>query len=434
MKLTSTPLNFLVLFILSLCGACTKSSVEKPAIAELITQDVINESATGAWTGGTIINSTGNFSAYGVCYSATNAEPTINDSKTAEVINVLSFNSNIKGLTPNTTYYVRAYATNSSGTGYGNVIQFKTPADFNTIYGEVSTFGPALFNHPGGLATDGAGNVYVADSYNNIIRKITAAGDVSTVAGNGTVGYINGPSASAEFYAPAGLAIDIYVADMGNNIIRKISAAGVVSTFAGTGNPGYANGAGTAAQFKSPAGLAIDNNGNLYVADNGNNAVRKITPAGVVTTVAGNGTAGYINAQGTSAYLNKPTGIAIDGAGNLYVAEPDSKVIRKINTDNRVTTFIGGPGSVALAIGKPQDIHIDAQNNFYITDGTGRVFKIDAAKNLKVLAGKSGTTGQADGNGSVALFNYPGAITTDNEGNVFIADVNNNKIRKIRQQ
>jgi sugar lactone lactonase YvrE len=448
MKQRSTQIYLLLLLIIPMLSACFKngSGVELPVV---LTGDVVIEAtSTSAWTGGSITNSTSNFTMYGVCYSTTNPEPTVNDTKTEETIKLLSFNSHLTGLTPNTVYYVRAYVTNSTGTGYGNVIQFKTGSDLSASYGTVSTFAgssegfengtgtAALFNRPTAVATDAAGNVYVSDSFNSVIRKITPDGVSSTLAGSGTFGYADGPAATAQFYVPSGLAVDaagnVFVADLGNNMIRKISPTGVVSTFAGNGSAGYSDGTGTSSTFNAPTGVALDAAGNLYVTDSGNSLIRQITPAGAVTTVVGNRLAAFANGIGTAASLNKPSGIAFDAAGNMYVTEPLNKAIRKIAKDYTVTTFTGGLDSVSLAIGKPQAINIDANNNIYIADGNGRILKINKDKILTVLAGKTGGTGSTDGDGSTALFNSPQGVASDTQGNVYIADYNNNRIRKIK--
>ncbi|HEY8999881.1 MAG TPA: NHL repeat-containing protein [Mucilaginibacter sp.] len=199
------------------------------------------------------------------------------------------------------------------------------------------------FNSPLGVAVDGTGNVYVADYENNLIRKITQAGVVSTLAGSGAQGADDGLDTAATFNLPEALAVDaagnVYVADNGNNLIRKVTPIGQVSTFAGSGQPGSGDGTGNAASFNSPFGIAIDANGNLYVADSGNNLIRKITPGGVVTTIAGSGSKGANDGTGKAASFNTPSGIAIDKSGNIYVADENNNLIRKITQAGAVTTI-----------------------------------------------------------------------------------------------
>jgi streptogramin lyase len=193
------------------------------------------------------------------------------------------------------------------------------------------------FNFPAGVAVDAAGNVYVADTDNHTIRKITSAGVVTTLAGTAlSQGSADGIGAAARFDYPQGVAVDagnVYVADRDNYTIRKITSAGVVTTLAGTaGNQGPTDGTGAAARFDYPHGVAVDAAGNVYVADTDNHAIRKISPAGVVTTLAGAASnRGSADGPGATAGFNSPYGVAVDAAGNVYVADTSNHLIRKIN-------------------------------------------------------------------------------------------------------
>ena len=222
-----------------------------------------------------------------------------------------------------------------------NRIRKITPAD-RIEDRVVSTFTgsgtEAQFEDPYGLAVDSFGNVYVADESNHRIRKITPADRiedrvVSTFAGSGTANSGNGTGTAAQFYFPGGVAVDssdnVFVADSGNNRIRKITPAGVVSTLAGS-TEGFADGIGNTAQFNGPLGVAVDSSGNVYVADSYNHLIRKITPAGVVSTLAGTGTEGFADGTGDTAQFYFPTGVAVDSYGNVYVADSNNHRIRKI--------------------------------------------------------------------------------------------------------
>ena len=257
----------------------------------------------------------------------------------------------------------------------------------------------ARFNKPFGVATDASGNVYVADAGNNHIRKITPAGLVSTFAGTGVAGAANGPD-TATFNSPLGVALDgsgnVYVADYENNLIRKITPAGVVSTFAGTGAAGADDGAGTIATFNLPESLTVDAAGNVYVVDNGNDLIRKITPAGVVSTLAGNGQVGSANGTGTAASFHSPFGIAIDGSGNLYVADAGNNQVRKISAAGVVTTFAGSGAKgannatgTAATFNTPSGVAVDASGNVYVADENNNLIrKITAAGVVSTIAYK----------------------------------------------
>jgi len=300
----------------------------------------------------------------------------------------------------------------------------------------------ASFNTPIGVARDAVGNVYVADLYNNLIRKITPAGIVSTFAGSGAAGNANGTGTAASFNSPIGITTDpsgnVFVADLGNNLIRMITPAGVVSTLAGSGIAGNTNGTGTAASFRDPFGLGTDAAGNVYVAERGNDLIRMITPAGVVTTFAGSGVSGNANGTGTAASFNNPTGIDTDAAGNLYVSDFGNNLIRKITPAGVVTTLAGSgvPGftngtGTAASFNGPFGVGTDPAGNVYVADrGNNVLRKITPAGVVTTLAG-SGVSGNANGTGTSASFNAPVGITTDAIGNIYVADQNNNVIRRI---
>jgi sugar lactone lactonase YvrE len=319
-----------------------------------------------------------------------------------------------------------------------------------TLAGSTSGFADgtgtaAQFRAPRGVAVDGAGNVYVADYDNNRIRKITPTGVVSTLAGS-SQGYADGTGTAAKFDKPYGAAVDgagnLYVADGGNYLIRAITPAGVVSSLAGSGTYGYANGIGTAAEFNVPVGVAVDGAGNLYVADDENNRIRTIVIAiGDVATLAGDGTPfAFADGIGTSARFYSPTGVALDGAGNLYVADSRNHRIRKIVIATGDVTTIAGSGTAGFADGpgaaaqfnEPSGVAVDGAGNLYVADyNNHRIRKIVIASgDVTTLAG-DGTAGFADGTLTAAQFNYPYGVAVDGAGNLYVADFSNNRIRKI---
>lgn len=301
----------------------------------------------------------------------------------------------------------------------------------------------ARFNGPVAIASDSAGNLYVADGGNHTIRKITPTGFVSTFAGKaGVVGNADGTGPAASFRFPMGVATDgagnVYVADSGNNTIRKITTAGVVSTFAGTaGEFGSTDGTGPAARFSLPYGIAIDSTGNLFVTDIGNDTIRMITPAGVVSTFAGTANApGSTNGIGGAASISGASAVAIDSADNLYVFAGQ---VRKITPAGIVSTLAGGPfpGSAdgtgdAASFRYPQGIATDSAGNVYVADtDNSAIRKITPEGVVTTFAGAAENTGSADGVGGEASFAFPVGIATDGAGNAYVADTRNNTIRKI---
>jgi sugar lactone lactonase YvrE len=301
----------------------------------------------------------------------------------------------------------------------------------------------ASFSGPTGTAVDAQGNVYVVDQGHNVIRKIDLNGVVTTVAGNGNPFSIDGPDSAASFAFPFGIAVDqkgnIYVSDVTCKI-RMISPAGMVSTLAGSGAPGSTNGIGSAASFSQPAGLAVDNTGNVYVADAGNNLIRVINSSGQVSTLAGNGMPGFTSGSYPYASFNNPIGVAVDGDGNVYVADAGNNEIRMITPAGFTTTLAGngmagsldGMGSGAT-FDNPGGIAADPGGTLYVTDFSGnRIRQVDPNGGVFTLAG-NGMPGGANGLGTAATFNKPNGIALDKHSIMYVADKGNNQIRMVVQ-
>ncbi|MDQ2794472.1 MAG: hypothetical protein M3Y12_10770 [Bacteroidota bacterium] len=247
---------------------------------------------------------------------------------------------------------------------------------------------PARFGDPSDVAIDSQGNLYVADLSFHCIRKITSGGMVSTLAGSGVAGFADGPGTTAKFNYPIGIAVDaqgnVYVAEDDGNRIRKVLPNGTVSTIAGTGQSGFADGPGSSAQFTSPEGIAVDSQGTLYVAEFGGNRIRKITADGTVSTLAGNSARGAADGTGGGAQFYGPRGVTIDSHGDLLVADAGNCCIRKVTTDGVVSTVAGtkqygyADGSVGTAqFWPPTGIAAGAKGVFYVTENT-RLRKIVA--------------------------------------------------------
>ena len=301
----------------------------------------------------------------------------------------------------------------------------------------------AKFNHPFGIAIDDAGNLYIADVGNNVIRKMDTGGMVTTFAGIGGVkGSANGVDSLSRFNNPFGIVSDasgnVYVADAGNNKIRLITAStGMVSTFAGTGLVG-ASDVADSVSFNSPMGVAVDSSGNVYVADYENNVIRKITSTGIASTLAGSGAAGADDGLDTAATFNLPEAVAVDAAGNVYVADNRNNLIRKVTPVGQVTTLAGsgqrgsanGTGNAA-SFNSPFGIAVDAAGNVYVADsGNNLIRKITPSGDVTTIAG-SGARGAKDASGTSASFNTPAGLAIDKSGTIYVADQDNNLIRKI---
>lgn len=296
----------------------------------------------------------------------------------------------------------------------------------------------ARFTEPFGVVTDAAGNVYVAGGFDNAIRKITPAGVVTTVAGGGP---------TSPFNVPEGIAIDaggnLFVTDTYHCAIRKITPAGVVTLLAG-GTAGSADGNGAAAQFRNPRGIAVDSSGTVYVADTFNHTIRKITPAGDVTTFAGvTYVAGYGDGLGTAAKFSYPTGLTIDPAGNLYVADSSNFIIRKITPSGAVTTFAGAPGTAGHGDGNgaitarffnPVGVAVDATGNVFVADNRDQcIRKVSPSSFVSTVAGLSPlqSIGSVDGAGINARFRAPDGVAVGPAGELYVADSQSHTVRKI---
>ena len=265
---------------------------------------------------------------------------------------------------------------------------------------------------------------------------------VSTYAGTGSTGSTDGASNVARFQIPVGITVDssgnLYIADSYNHKIRKISTDGTVSTYAGTGSTGSTDGASNVATFNVPIDITIDSSGNLYVSDSYNNKIRKIATDGTVSTYAGTGTVGSIDGASNLARFYRPQGIISDLSGNLYVADTSNYKIRKIATDRTVSTIAGtgstgstdGAGNVAK-FNQPYNVTIDSFGNLFVADSYNhKIRKISTDGTVSTIAG-TGVVGSTDGALNLAKFNYPQGITIDSSGNLYVADTTNNKIRKI---
>ncbi len=299
----------------------------------------------------------------------------------------------------------------------------------------------ATFSSLKAIALDANGNMYVADSRNNLIRKINSDGIVSTIAGSGAAGSADGKGTAASFFDPAAVAVDksgnVYVADKQNNLIRKISQGGLVTTIAGKTEKNEENG-GKFPVLDYPTGLAVDASGTIYIADSFHDKIRKIGPDGKIVVLAGNGTPGTNDGVAGAATFFVPEGIALDATGNLYVADTYNNMIRKISKDGVVSTIAGkthkgnsnGKGTAASFF-HPEALTVDKNGNIYVADsGNNLIRKISPAGMVTTLAG-CGKRGAKNGDVKVASFFRPMGIAADSMGNIYVADYQNNTIRKI---
>lgn len=300
----------------------------------------------------------------------------------------------------------------------------------------------ARFHQPAQMVSDSAGNLYIADAANHTIRKIDPQGNVTTFAGSGVPGLKDGTALQATFHQPEDLVLDnggnLYIADTGNHAIRKIDPQGNVKTIAGNGKSGYLEGSGGQALFFAPRGIAVDSNGTLFVADTGNHAIRKVDPQGNVGTMAGDGNAGFKDDTGKMAQFSEPTDLIVDNGGNVYVADSQNHRIRKIDNTGAVTTVAGSgvadflDGTAQQARFKaPRGLLLDGAGNLFVADAFNhRIRKIDKQGNVTTLAG-TGDAGFKDDTALNAQLYRPSGLTLNSQGELMIVDTDNKRIRKI---
>jgi uncharacterized protein (TIGR03437 family) len=352
---------------------------------------------------------------------------------------------------PSGNLYISEYGDNQIRKVTNDVISTVAGTNVFGFSGDGGVATKAEIASPWGIAVDSGGNVYVADLWNYRIRKISSSGTMTTVAGNGVFSY-SGDGAAAvksELNGPQGVAIDgagnLYIADTQNSVVRKVDSNGVITTFAGTGVAG-SNGDGgqaAAAQLSKPQGLAVDAAGNLYIADTQNNRVRVVTADGSISPFAGNGNGGYSGDGGpaASAQLNQPYGLAFDAAGSLYVADFNNSRVRKVTSDGNISTVAGNGGTsfngdggqaVSSPLNRPQSVAVDSAGNLYIADTQNNRVRMVAPNGVITTVAGTGSAGFS-GDGGPALkaqLTVPGSVAVDSDGNLYIGD-SNTRVRKV---
>jgi uncharacterized repeat protein (TIGR03803 family) len=455
--------DYSVTFVNSTAGSITAGAITVTASAATKAYDGTTSSTiTPTITGGSL--ATGDTAAFTETFSTKNAGTgetltptgTVNDGNSGANYAV-SFVTNTTGqITP---LPITVTAVTSTKAYDGTICSTATPTIISgylvtTLAGSVGlqgssdgTGGTAAFCNPESVAVDSAGNVYVADESNDEIRKITPSGVVTTLAGSaGQVGSSNGTGSAARFDDPEGVAVDsagnVYVADNQNDEIRKITPSGVVTTLSGSaGQRGSSNGTGSAARFYDPSGVAVDSAGNVYVADWGNDEIREITSSGVVTTLAGSaGQTGSSDGTGSAARFNLPQAVAVDSEGNVYVADEWNFEIRKISPSDVVTTLAGSVGQSGSSNGTgsaarfyyPSGVAVDSEGNVYVADYDNQEIRnITPAGVVSTLAGSARQPGSSNGISRAARFCSPAGVAVDSEGNVYVADQGNDEARAI---
>lgn len=300
----------------------------------------------------------------------------------------------------------------------------------------------ASFSNLMGLCLDEKGNIYVADSRNNKIRKVDAEGVVTTIAGSGSVGSADGKGATASFFNPVAVAADkngnVYVADTHNSLIRKINGEGLVTTFAGRLPDGTDPKKPIKPVFDNPMSIITDAAGDVYIADWIHDQIRKISQDGKITSIAGTGDPGAKDGPCISATFYLPEGIAADNKGNFYVSDTYNNMIRKISKDGVVTTLAGrlkkgkanGKGSAA-SFAHPAGIAVDKNGNVYVADAGNNLIRMINPEGVVTTYAGTGERGKQDGDAQAATFYRPVGVAVDTSGNIYVADYENNLVRKI---
>lgn len=302
----------------------------------------------------------------------------------------------------------------------------------------------AAFFFPIGVSVDTEGYTYVADRNNHRIRKVSPAGIVSTTAGSGSPTWADGVGVLASFFCPCGVAITssgvLYVSDQYNHRIRMIVSTGTVSTIAGSGSASWVDGSGISAAFNYPCGISVSSSNAVYVSDTLNHRIRRVLSSGVVTTFAGSGVADWVDGVSSLASFNNPTDVSVDSSGNVYVADQSNNRIRKITSSGSVMSVAGSgqlgcvDGSAATAsFSYPAGVAADLSGSLLIADqSNNRIRQVSSSGVVTTLAG-SGEVSWADGIGTLASFSYPQGIAVDTAGNIYVADkyYGNNRIRLV---
>lgn len=331
----------------------------------------------------------------------------------------------------------------------GPVFTYSYTVTVTTLAGQAGLAGNVIgdatvskFNLPSEIKVGSDGNIYVSDRLNNCIKKVTPAGITSLYTGqSASPGGTNGDISVATYTGPNGIGYDkngnTYLAEVSGCRIRKITSGGIVSTLAGTGIPGYVNGNSSITQFDTPQDCAIDNDLNIYVPEFGNNTIRKLSPSGESITLAGDGTPGFADGTGSAARFTTPTGIVIDLNGDFVVADFGNHRIRKVTAAGVVTTIAGNgtPGLINNPAGSaqftsPRDVTVDADGNIYIADSGNHAIRMLTTSGVITLAG-NGTSGSTNGSGAAARFNFPYGIDVAPDGTLYVADRQNHLVRKI---